>query len=251
MKIRIIAKLEVKPPNVVKPIIFEGLRVIDTPIVLAKKYYEQGADEILYIDIVASLYQRDPIIKYIQKTADQLFIPFGVGGGIKTIEEITKLLHNGADKVVLNTFALQEDPTIINKASEIFGKQAVSINIDVKKHAHFYECYSDGGRIGSGKEVVSWAQEVELRGAGEIIIQSIDMDGVRKGFDLELCKKVVSSVNIPVIVSSGAGSLQDIKEVVEYAKPSGVAISSLLHYNVTTINDIKKYLKKHNIKVSK
>lgn len=250
MKIRVIAKLEVKPPNVVKPIVFEGLKVIDTPMNLAKKYYAQHADEIIYIDIVSSLYQRDIILDSIKDTADQLFIPFGVGGGIKSISDIKKLLHNGADKVILNTYALQDNPSIINEASKIFGSQAISINIEAKKQSNFYECYSDGGKIESGKEVISWAKEVEKRGAGEIIIQAIDKDGLKKGFDLELCKVVVQSVNIPVVVASGAGNLQDIKDVIEYAKPSAVAISSILHYNISSIQEIKEYLSNHNIEVS-
>lgn len=250
MQVRIIAKLEIKPPNVVKPIVFDGLRVIDTPEKLALKYYEQGADEIAYIDVVSSLYQRKPIFKTIKDTAQELFIPFGVGGGVTNIKQFSKLFHSGADKVIINTFALQNDPSIINKASKIFGSQAVVVNIEAKKWPHNYECYSDGGKIGSKKDVITWAKEVEQRGAGEIFLQSIDQDGRQKGFDLELCKAVVDSVNIPVIISSGAGTLDDIKKVILYAKPSGIAISSILHYNKFTIGEIKKYLIENGIGVS-
>ena len=249
--IRIIVKLDVKPPYVVKPVHFEGLRKIGLPVDLAKKYYEQGADEVIYIDIVASLYQREILYDEIEKTANELFIPFGVGGGVKTIEDISKLFHSGADKVSINTHAIQENPEIINQAAEIFGNQAVVVNIEAKKWDHFYECYTDCGRIQSGKDVIEWAKEVESRGAGEILLQCVDRDGRQRGFDLELSKKIVESVNIPVVVSSGAGKLEDIKELIEYAQPSGVAIASSLHYDAYTINDIKEYLMKNNIAVSK
>ena len=248
--IRIIVKLDVKPPFVVKPVHFEGLRKMGLPIDLAKKYYEQGADEIFYIDIVASLYQREILINEIENTANELFIPFGVGGGVKTIDDFSKLFHSGADKVALNTYALQENPEIINHAAKIFGNQAVVVNIEAKRWDDWYECYTDCGRIRSSKDVIKWAQEVESRGAGEIFLQCVDTDGRRKGFDMELAKAVIDSVKIPVVVSSGAGKLEDIKELIENTQPSGVAISSLLHYNDFTIKEIKDYLRKNNIMVS-
>ena len=251
MKTRIIAKLDVKPPFVVKPVHFEGLRKVGTPPEMAKKYYLQGADEIMYIDIVSSLYQRNIIFDEIEKTANELFIPFGVGGAVRSIEDISKLFHIGADKVAINTYAVQENPDIINKAAEIFGNQAIVVNIEAKKWDTHWECYTDCGRIQSGKNVLEWVKEVEARGAGEILLQSVDKDGRNRGFDLELCKKVVELVDIPVVVASGAGSLEDIKNVIEYAKPSGVAIGSLLHYDKVTINEIKTYLRSHGIEVSK
>lgn len=251
MKIRIIAKLDVKPPYVVKPVHFEGLRKMGVPSEMAKKYYDQGADEVMYIDVVSSLYQRNIIFEEVEKTANELFIPFGVGGAVRTIEDFSKLFHIGADKVAINTYAVQEDPNIINQAAQIFGNQAIVVNIEAKKWDNYWECYTDCGRIQSGKDVLEWAKEVEQRGAGEILLQSVDADGRNRGFDLELCKKVVELVKIPVVVASGAGSLEDIKEVIEYAKPSGIAVASLLHYDKYTIKDIKKYLRKNNIEVSK
>lgn len=250
MRTRIIAKLDVKPPYVVKPVHFEGLRKIGLPVDLAKKYYEQGADEVMYIDIVASLYQREILFDEIERTANELFIPFGVGGGVKTIEDFSNLFHRGADKVAINTYAVQKNPEIINQAAQIFGNQAVVVNIEAKKWDTHYECYTDCGRIQSGKDVVEWAKEVELRGAGEIFLQCVDTDGRQRGFDIELAKQVVDSVNIPVVVTSGAGSLEDIKKLIEYAKPSGVAISSILHYDNYTIKDIKEYLRSNEIEVS-
>ncbi len=251
MKIRIIVKLDVKPPNVVKPVHFEGLRVLGKPEELAKKYYLQGADELFYVDIVSSLYQREILYDHIENTANELFIPLAVGGGVKTIEDFSKLFHMGADKVVINTYAVQEDPEIINKAAETFGNQSVIVNIEAKNWGNYWECYTDCGRIQSGRDVLEWVKEVEQRGAGEILLQSVDTDGRRRGFDIELAKKVVSLVNIPVIVASGAGSLEDIKEVIEEAQPSGVAISSLLHYDKYSVSDIKDYLRKNGIVVSK
>ena len=251
MRTRIIAKLDVKPPFVVKPVHFEGLRKMGTPLELAKKYYEQGADEVMYIDIVASLYQREILFDEIEKAANELFIPFGVGGGVQSIEDFSKLFHVGADKVILNTYAVQQNPDIINQAAEIFGAQAVVINIEAKKWDNWWECYTDCGRIQSGKNVLEWVKEVEQRGAGEIILQSVDFDGRQRGFDIELAQKVVQLVAIPVVVASGAGTLEDIKDLIEKARPSGVAIASLLHYDKYTIKDIKEYLISVGIEVSK
>jgi len=249
MKTRIIAKLDVKPPCVVKPVHFEGLRKVGLPSDLAKKYYEQGADEVIYIDIVASLYQREILYDCIEETANELFIPFGVGGGVKTIEDFSKLFHAGADKVIINTYAVQEAPQIIKKASQIFGRQAVVVNIEAKKWDNYWECFTDCGRIQSGKDVLEWAKEVEELGAGEIILQSVDTDGRQRGFDIELAKKVVQAVNIPVIISSGAGSLSDIKKLIQEAKPSGIALASLLHYDTLSISEIKEYLFENAIEV--
>jgi cyclase len=250
MNTRIIAKLDVKPPYVVKPVHFEGLRKIGSPFELARKYYDQGADELFYIDIVSSLYQREILFDDIMKTANELFIPFAVGGGVKSVDDFSKMLQMGADKVVINTYAVQNDPSVINKAAEVFGNQAVVVNIEAKKWQHNWECYTDCGRIQSGKDVLEWVHEVEQRGAGEILLQSVDTDGRRRGFDIELATKVVDLVNIPVVVSSGAGSLEDIKELIKIANPSGVAVASLLHYDQVTIQDIKYYLKNNGITVS-
>jgi len=250
MKTRIIAKLDVKPPYVIKPIHFEGLRKIGLSVDLAKKYYEQGADEVMYIDIVASLYQREILFGEIKKTANELFIPFGVGGGVKTLEDFSKLIYNGADKVAINTYAINENPEIINQAAQIFGNQAVIVNIEAKKWNKYYECYTDCGRVRSGKNVIEWVKEVESRGAGEIFLQCVDNDGRQKGFDIQLSKKVVESVKIPVVIASGAGNLEHIKELIEYSKPSGVAIASLIHYDNFSIKEVKDYLRKNNIEVS-
>ena len=158
MNTRIIAKLDVKPPYVVKPVHFEGLKKMGMPSDLAKKYFNQGADELFYIDIVSSLYQREILTEGIKKTANELLIPFAVGGGVKTIEDFSELIHIGADKVVINTFAVNKDPSIINKAAKVFGSQAVVVNIEAKKWQKYWECYTDCGRIQSGKDVIAWAK---------------------------------------------------------------------------------------------
>jgi cyclase len=242
MTVRVIAKLDVKPPHVVKPVHFEGLRKMGDPSEMAKKYYDQGADELFYIDIVSSLYQREILFNEIEKVANKLFIPFAAGGGVKSIDDFSKMFHMGADKVVINTYAIQENPNIIDQAAKIFGSQAVVVNIEAKKWKDYWECYTDCGRIQSQKSVSDWVSEVEQRGAGEILLQSVDMDGRRRGFDIELASKIVDLVNIPVVVSSGAGSLEDIKTLIEVASPSGVVIASLLHYEQATILEIKEYL---------
>jgi cyclase len=242
MTVRIIAKLDVKPPHVVKPVHFEGLKKVGYPAELAEKYYNQGADELFYIDIVSSLYRREILFNEIEQVANKLFIPFAAGGGVKSIDDFSKMYHMGVDKVVINTHAIQEDPDIIDKAARIFGSQSVIVNIEAKRWKNYWECYTDCGRIQSKKDVLDWASEIEQRGGGEILLQSVDADGRCKGFDIELASKIVNSVNIPVVVSSGAGSLEDIKVLVEEVNPSGVAIASLLHYDRVTIQDIKKYL---------
>lgn len=250
MPVRIIAKLDVKPPYVVKPVHFEGLRKMGSPDELARKYYEQGADELFYIDIVSSLYERNFISQSIELAANQLFIPFAVGGGVRSVDDFSKILQIGADKVVINTFAVQNDPNIIDNAAKVFGSQAVVVNIEAKKWANNWECYTDCGRIQSGKDVLDWAKEVEDRGAGEILLQSVDYDGRCNGFDIQLAKKVVDMVLIPVVISSGAGTLDDIKELIKFSNPSGVAIASMLHYNRASISDIKRFLRTNGIEVS-
>jgi imidazole glycerol-phosphate synthase subunit HisF len=237
---RIIARLDVKPPNVVKPIHFDGLKKVGKPQDLAKKYYEDGADEIVYIDIVSSLYRRDILFDLAKDVSKDIFTPFAVGGGVRTIEHTQKLIHNGADKVILNTNAII-DPSIIKGIVSVFGSQAVTIHIQAKKWDSWYECYTDCGRNRSDKHVIEWAKEVEDFGAGEIILSVIDNDGRQRGFDLELSNKLIESVNIPVVIGSGAGSLDDILEVAKL-NPSGIAIASLLHYNVLTIEEIKQHL---------
>ena len=176
MNTRIIEKLDVKPPNVVKPIHFEGLRVVGAPKQLAEKYYFQGVDEIFYIDIVASLYGRHILFDEVRHAARDVFVPLAVGGGISSIDDCAKLFDAGADKIVINTYAVSHTPDIIDKCAKKFGSQAVVINIEAKKFGKHWECFTDCGRIPSGRGVLEWASEVESRGAGEVLLQSVDTD---------------------------------------------------------------------------
>lgn len=234
----------------VKPVHFEGLRKVGLPNEIAAKYYQQGADEIFYIDIVASLYQRKILLYQVEQACSDIFVPFAVGGGVQTLHDFSELFHHGADKVVINTHALQTNPNIIDEAAKCFGSQAVVVNIESKRWDNWSECYSDCGRIRSGRNVLDWAKEVESRGAGEILLQSVDHDGRQRGFDIELAQKVVSLVNIPVVVASGAGKPDDVLDLIKIAQPSGVAIASLLHYDKSTIKELKEYLSTNGVEVA-
>jgi cyclase len=242
MRSRLIAKLEIKGDNIVKPIHFEGLKIIGSPIKIAEKYYNDGIDELLIMDIVSSLYQREINYKLIKEISKKIFIPITVGGGIKSINQISKLLEYGADKISINTFALQFNQNIINQAAKKFGSQCITANIEIKKIDNDWICLSDGGRVLSNKKVADWIKELENRGAGEILLQSIDKDGTMQGFDLELLNKVYNSINIPVIISGGAGKIAHIKELKKNFNADAICISSALHYKKIKIKDAKKIL---------
>lgn len=244
---RIIARLDVKPPYLVKPIHFDGLRKLGDPKEFANKYYQQGADEIIYIDIVSSLYQREILFNLARDVSKDIFTPFGIGGGIKNINDVKELIHNGADKVIVNTNAIL-NPSLIKNIANVFGSQAISVHIQAKKWDDWYECYTDCGRNRSGKEVINWAMEVESLGAGEIILSVIDNDGRERGFDLEISEKLINAVDIPVVIGSGAGSLSDILNLANL-NPSGITIASLLHYEKYSITEIKEFLIKKGIKI--
>lgn len=196
MPLRIIARLDVKPPTVVKPVHFDGLRKIGIPSDLSLHYYNQGADEILYDDIVASLYQRDILPQEIEKASKDIFIPFAAGGGVKTVADFSSILRHGADKVVINTYALQKNPKLISDCADIFGSQAVVVHIQAKRWNCWWECYSDCGRIQSGRDAIEWAIEAESLGAGEVLLSSVDMDGRQRGFDIDLISKITKKLQI-------------------------------------------------------
>ena len=247
---RIIAKLDVKPPYVVKPVHFEGLRKVGCPQALAEKYYRQGADEILYIDIVASLYRREVLFEQVQETVRDIFIPFAVGGGVTDLEDMTRLFHCGADKIAINTHLVQQRADLLDEASKLFGSQSVVLNIEAKHWDGSWECYSDCGRQRSGRDVIAWVKEAEQRGAGEVVIQSVDRDGRRCGFDIDLLGEVKAAVGIPVVAASGAGSVSDIVTLCRQVPVDAVAVASVLHYDTTTIADIKRELQQSGIEVA-
>jgi cyclase len=227
---RIIARLDIKGPNLVKGIHLEGLRVLGKPERFSRYYYEAGADEMMYVDVVASLYNRNSLHDIVTKTAKENFIPLTVAGGIRTLDDIRDVLRAGADKVSLNTAAIKR-PEMIKEASRKFGSSTIVVTIEaIKQPDGLYLAYTDNGREHTGIEVLRWAAMVEELGAGEIVISSVDREGTGLGFDLELTRMVAEAVTIPVIAHGGAGCLEDIKSVIEEGKADAVAIASMLHY---------------------
>jgi cyclase len=247
--IRIIPKLEVKNENLIKGIYLEGLRIVGKPEEAAFKYANDGADELIYIDLVASLYQRKNWINIVRKTAEKIYIPLTVGGGIQSLEDAKIFLRAGADKVAINT-AITQNPKLISQISQKFGSQAMVASLEVQKKIDGqYEIYSDSGRTPTGLEPIAWAKEVVKRGAGEILLTFIHQDGTEQGYDLELLKQIATQVSVPVIASGGAGKLEDLLEAVLIGKADALAVASMLHFNKTTVSKIKKYLKSKKIKV--
>lgn len=242
--IRIIPRLDIKSSNLIKGIHLEGLRVLGKPEDFARYYYENGADELLYIDIVASLYGRNSLLHIIEKTASEIFIPLTVGGGLRSIGDIRTVLRSGADKVALNSAAIAR-PEFIREASQEFGSSAIVVSIEaIKKSNGTYECYTENGRVRTGVNALDWAKQAIELGAGEILVTSIDREGTGKGFDLELTRSIAEAVPIPVIACGGAGKLSHVYEVITQAKADAVSLASLLHYRF--IKDRKYMLELFN-----
>lgn len=249
--IRIIPLLNIKGPNVVKPVHTEALRVVGSPRELAERYYREGADELMYLDIVASLYQRNLDFDLLRSVTENIFIPVTVGGGIRSIHDINNALRAGADKVAINTYALHH-PGFLTEAAREFGSQCIILFIEAKKQPDGrYECYTDGGRERSGVDAVAWARRGIELGVGEILLTSIDRDGTRRGYDLELVRQVTKFASIPVITHGGAGSKQSVAEVIEEGKADAVAASSVFHYQDYTIGELKEYLDSKGIQLRK
>ncbi|MCA6436321.1 MAG: imidazole glycerol phosphate synthase subunit HisF [Bacteroidota bacterium] len=233
---RIIPRLDIKGPNLVKGIHLEGLRVLGDPSEFAKFYYEQGADELIYQDVVASLFERNSLHDIISKTAKQVFIPITVGGGLRSIEDIKQVLRAGADKVSLNTAAIK-NPQLIKEASLKFGSSTIVVAIEaIKQSDGTYHAYIDNGREETGMEVARWAKQVEELGAGEINLTSVDRDGTGLGFDLELIKMVTDLVSIPVIAHGGPGNINHTAEAVTKGNAHAVSLASVLHYDAIKHN---------------
>jgi len=229
--VRIIPRLDIKGPNLVKGIHLEGLRVLGKPEDFATKYYLQGADELIYIDAVASLYGRDNLLEIVKRTAKQIFIPLTAGGGIRTIDDIRNLLRAGADKVAINTAGIR-NPSFIKEASRVFGSQCIVVSIEAKLwDSGHYEAFTDNGREKTGKDVYDWAREAIDLGAGEILITSIDREGTGKGFDIELVKKIAEFSPVPVIACGGAGRCEDFLEVINEGRADALAAASVFHYH--------------------
>lgn len=229
--IRIIPRLDIKGPNLVKGIHLEGLRVLGKPSEFARFYYESGADELFFQDVVASLYERNSLHHIISETAKSIFIPITVGGGLRTIEDIREVLRAGADKVCLNTAAIKK-PELIRSASRIFGSSTIMIAIEaIKETDGSYKAYTDNGREYTGRDVFEWAEQVEALGAGELVITSVDQEGTGEGFDIPFVKRVTDQVKIPVIAHGGAGKSKDVADLLTQADVQAVALASMLHYD--------------------
>ena len=230
--IRIIPRLDIKGPNLVKGIHLEGLRVLGKPEQFAKYYYESGADELIYMDVVASLYGRNSLLGIVEKTAKEIFIPLTVGGGIRSLSDIRDVLRAGADKVALNTAAIG-NPQIVSEASQMFGSSTIVISIEaIKQPDGQYLAFTDNGREHTGLDVVEWARRAAELGAGEIMLTSVDREGTGQGYDVELCRKVADAVPIPVIVCGGAGNFEHIHRVIVDGNADAVSLASVLHYDV-------------------
>lgn len=229
--IRVIARLDIKGPNLVKGVHLEGLRVLGKPEDFAKYYYENGADELFYQDVVASLYERNSLKEIISQTAKKSFIPLTVGGGIRTIQDIREALRAGADKVCINTAATR-DTAFIKEAASKFGSSTIVVAIEaIKQLGGHYFNFIDNGREETGLEVLAWAQQIEALGAGEIVITAVDQEGTGKGYDNELTKMIAQNVGIPVIAHGGAGELNHCSDVVKNGKADAIAVASMIHYD--------------------
>ena len=227
---RVIAKLDIKGPNLVKGINLEGLRVLGKPEEFSRDYYEQGIDELIYMDVVASLYGRNSIHDLISRTAKNIFIPLTVGGGLRSLDDIREVLRAGADKVSLNTAAVK-DPNFIKEAARYFGSSTIVVTIEaIKQPDGSYEVFVDNGREETGVEVLSWAKQVAELGAGEIVIMSVDQEGTGAGYDIELTRAVASLVDIPVIAAGGAGNSAHVADVLTDGQADAAAIASVFHY---------------------
>jgi cyclase len=235
--VRVIPRLDIKGPNLVKGIHLEGLRVLGKPADFAKYYYEQGADELMFMDVVASLYERNSLHDIISETAKSIFIPITVGGGLRSIADIKAVLRAGADKVCLNTAAIN-NPQLIKEATRMFGSSTIVVAIEAIKETNgSYFAYTDNGREYTGIDVFEWAQKLDEMNVGEIVITSVDREGTGEGFDMELISKIASLVSMPVIAHGGAGKTEHVDRLFKETNVDAVALSSLLHYHFIKTNE--------------
>jgi len=248
-KIRVIARIDVKNEFAIKGIHLEGLRKVGNPNDMARNYYDEGIDEIVFMDAVAAYYDRNSLSDLIKEACTDVFIPITVGGGIRTINDISDALKSGADKVAINTKAVQE-PDFIRQSSKIFGSQCIVASIEAKSISNGkWEVYTDNGREPSGIDVVEWTKYVEELGAGEIMLTSIDKEGTKKGFDVDLYQAVSNQASIPIIASGGMGEAKDAISLINQVNIDAIAVASVLHYKIDTIQNIKSSLQKNKVRV--
>lgn len=231
MNVRIIPRLDIKGPNLVKGVHFEGLRVLGKPEDFARRYYEHGADELIYMDVVASLYGRNSLLDIVERTSKEIFIPLTVGGGLRSVEDIRRVLRAGADKVSINTAALAQ-PSLIREACRAFGSSTIVVSIEaIRKADGRFEAYVDYGRQSTGVDAVEWAKRAAELGAGELLVTSIEREGTGRGFDVELTRKIAESVPIPVIAAGGAGRVSHVHAAIVEGRADAICVASLLHYH--------------------
>ena len=245
---RVIVCLDVKGGRVVKGVQFEALRDIGDPVVLAERYEAGGADEIVYLDISASAEERATLLDLARRTAERLFIPLTIGGGIRSSDDVARALRAGADKVGINTAAV-ETPEVLSECAARFGAQCVVASIDAKRDGDMWRVYTRGGRTPTSLDAIAWAEECVRRGAGEILLTSIDRDGARSGYDLELTSAIADAVSVPVIASGGAGSAADVCDAIVRGHADAALVAGIVHDGITTVTEIKRAMTTHNIPV--
>ena len=238
---RLIARLDIKNGIVIKGIHLEGQRRVGDPIELANKYYAQAVDEILLMDSVASLYGRSNLFHMIAEACRTVFVPITMGGGIRTIADVEQALAAGADKIAINS-GLVKNPGLAEEIAAVYGSQCLVGSIEAKRSGNRWEAYISNGREPTGRDVIEWSKELEQRGAGELLVTSVDKEGTQRGFDVELCSAVEAAVRIPVVASGGAGKLEHLQQLHSATQLQGVAIASLLHYNKVTVKQLKSVL---------
>lgn len=237
--IRLIPRLDIKGPNLIKGIHLEGLRVVGDPQEYARRYYDQGADELIYMDIVASLYGRNSLRDIVSRTAQNVFIPLTVGGGIRSVDDVRELLRAGADKVAVNTAAVKR-PELISEIARAFGSQCMVLSIEAKQiGTERWEVFTDNGRERTGLDVIAWVKKAVYFGAGEVMLTSVDREGTRKGFDVDLVRAVTDACAVPVIASGGMGTVDHFVDVCQQGHADAVAIADVLHYRRLELKEIK------------
>jgi imidazole glycerol-phosphate synthase subunit HisF len=239
--VRIIPRLDIKGENVVKGIQLEGLRIVGAPGELSRKYYADGADEIVFMDVVASLYGRNQILGIVQEAAREIFVPMTVGGGLRTLDDIRAVLRSGADKVAINTAAIDR-PEFLDEAARAFGSQCIVLSIEAKRQEDGWEAYTDNGRERTGRDVMEWAFEAQSRGVGELLITSVDHEGTRRGFDKNLLEALYPTLNIPIIACGGGGNADHVAEILAAPLTDAVCCASIFHFDTCPIGELKSDL---------
>ena len=239
--LRLVARLDIKAPYLIKGVHLEGVRKLGLPNEFATRYYQEGIDELLYMDVVASLYQRNNLYELVEEAVKSVFVPITVGGGIRSLEDIHKLLSSGADRIAINTAAV-ENPELLREAVRRFGSQCIVLSIEAKKVGeNKWEAFTDNGRNHTGLDVLEWVKKGQDLGVGEIVLTSIDKEGTGLGFDIDLTKTVYESVSIPVVASGGMGKPQHLKELVEKTDISAIAMANILHYKKHSVAEIHAF----------